>query len=424
MSRFLILGILLVWLQTAAASTIAIDQVLVIVNEDAITLSEYVARHKREALQGTQGFRDFDGEVSGVLLDQMITERLQLQRATLRGLTVSDQDIDRAMDFVARQNQISSDELLRQLDRDGITPTEFRNTLRDQRLIQRLVDVAVNSRVIVSESEVENYLQNHKELLATDESFEISHLFVQNSGKSDEEINSGRQRLAALRDTIISGVSTFEQAVEELSDASKDQGGYVGWRKINQLPEVFIDALRRTTVGGVSEMIISDNGFHLLKLHQKDGGGEVVLQNQVRHILIQPNKDRTPEEAREQAAEIRSMIVAGEDFEKLARLNSDDNQTRTEGGLLGWVSPGETAPAFENVINTLPIGELSEPVATRFGFHVIEVLGRRNADLVEAQANNDARRTIFNRKAAELYDEWNQSLRSEAYIEYVAVSVE
>ncbi|MEM7196065.1 MAG: peptidylprolyl isomerase [Pseudomonadota bacterium] len=421
--RLTIAFLTLFWFSTNTfAQGLAIDQVLVIVNDEPITLLEYGARHQREALQGTGGLSGFRGEVSAQLLETMILERIQAQQATQIGISVTDAEVDQAVAFVASQNQLTADELLVQLDRDGITPSDFRNSLREQRLIQRLIDASVNSRVNISDTEIENYLQNHKELLSTNEAFEISHLFRSTSGLDEEQVKSLRTETESLRKSLLAG-DDFEAAVNRFSDGDVSDGGYLGWRKVNQLPELFLSALRKTNTGGVSQVIPSENGFHLLKLHQKEGGGEIIQQYRVRHILVQPGADTSNEEAQNDILKMREQLAQGESFESLARRFSDDSSSKAEGGELGWLGPGESDPGFEQAMITLPIGELSDPVKTRFGFHLIEVLERRNVDLVETRARRQARQQIFQRKASEIFDDWSQSLRNSAYVEYVGIEI-
>ena len=403
------------------AGIVSIDRILVIVNSEAITLGEYQSRHHYETIQNDGGLAAFNGEINTDLLEQMIDERIQLQQAGLLGISISETQLDDVAAFVAGRNQMTREQLLRQLKQDGITAAQFRSTLRQQRLIQILIDLTINSRVVISEQEVDNYLQNHRELLVSDEAFRVSHLWISSGDKSAEQTAADKENLVRLRQALLAGGS-FEQAVADFSDGNKAQGGLLGWRTQNQLADEFVAALRRTEVGSVSEIIESGNGLHLLKLHDEKGR-ETVQQHKVRHILVQGSANETQQETLEKTRRLRQQILQGEDFDRIARLNSQENSTRADGGLLGWIGPGDAAPAFERAVMALKTGDISEPVLTPTGYHLIEVLERRKVDIVEANARDRARQIIFRRKAAELYNDWYTSIRNQAYIEYVGVDV-
>ncbi len=403
------------------AGIVSIDRILVIVNSEAITLGEYQSRHHYETIQNDGGLAAFNGEINTDLLEQMIDERIQLQQAGLLGISISETQLDDVAAFVAGRNQMTREQLLRQLKQDGITAAQFRSTLRQQRLIQILIDLTINSRVVISEQEVDNYLQNHRELLVSDEAFRVSHLWISSGDKSAEQSAADKENLVRLRQALLAGGS-FEQAVADFSDGNKAQGGLLGWRTQNQLADEFVAALRRTEVGSVSEIIESGNGLHLLKLHDEKGR-ETVQQHKVRHILVQGSANETQQETLEKTRRLRQQILQGEDFDRIARLNSQENSTRADGGLLGWIGPGDAAPAFERAVMALKTGDISEPVLTPTGYHLIEVLERRKVDIVEANARDRARQIIFRRKAAELYNDWYTSIRNQAYIEYVGVDV-
>ena len=342
------------------AGIVSIDRILVIVNSEAITLGEYQSRHHYETIQNDGGLAAFNGEINTDLLEQMIDERIQLQQAGLLGISISETQLDDVAAFVAGRNQMTREQLLRQLKQDGITAAQFRSTLRQQRLIQILIDLTINSRVVISEQEVDNYLQNHRELLVSDEAFRVSHLWISSGDKSAEQTAADKENLVRLRQALLADGS-FEQAVADFSDGNKAQGGLLGWRTQSQLADEFVTALRRTEVGSVSEIIESGNGLHLLKLHDEKGR-ETVQQHKVRHILVQGSADETQQETLEKTRRLRQEILQGKDFDRIARLNSQENSTRADGGLLGWIGPGDAAPAFERAVMALKTGDISEPV--------------------------------------------------------------
>lgn len=405
----------------AAASSI--DKVLVVVNEEAVTLSEYQARHQREMLEQSVRIAPFDGRIDERILERMIDDRIQAQVAISRGIAVSPAQVEQSVAQIAGRNNASPDQLFEQLAREGITRSQFKASIREQELIRRLFWAVVNSRVAVSDREVENYLASHRELTASDDLFELSHLLVSVGGKTDAEVQSEYENLEFLRRGLLEG-RPFEQFVQTHSDnPDKGRGGYIGWRKVNQLPDSFVAALRQTEVDGISPIIRSDNGLHVLKLHARKKEEKIVQQQRIRHILIRPDPGLNIEDAGQVAGQLRAQIAAGEEsFEKIARVRSADQSSGADGGMLGWVNPGDFPPAFERAARELPLNQVSEPVRTSAGYHLIEVLERRAGDISAELTARRARQAIFERKAGEFYENWYGALRDSAYIEYIAVN--
>ncbi len=407
----------------AAAQSLAIDKVLVVVNEETITLSEYQTRHQQEVLQEVINLAPFDGTINPQILNHMIDDRIQAQIATRRGITISKQDVDQSVAFIAQKNNTTQAQLFQQLAADGITPTQFRASMEQQQLIRRLVEVVINSRVTVSNQEVENYLASHRELIASDESWAISHLVIALPGTSDKQANEqvkvARENLAHIRTAIVDGRS-FAQSAREFSDGpNSDAGGYLGWRKAEQLPELFVDALQQTEVGGVSEIIQSSNGMHLLHIHERKGGAPMVEQQLLRHILIRNDAQLNEDDTEQLANELYSRILAGEDFAALARGYSADQSSGIDGGHLGWINPGDLPPELERAVAKLALNELSKPLRVAVGYHLLEVLERRRVDISREVATKRAQQVIFQRKAATFYDNWFGAIRDGAHIEYL-----
>ena len=403
------------------ASSQTIDRVLAIVDDETITLSEYQSRHRQERFEDSR-LRAFDGEVIPRILDLMIDEKIQVKQAVRRGLSVSEREIDEGIQFVARQNNLTVDQLVNQLEGDNFTFEEFRDSLRRQQLMRKLVDFVANSRVVVTDQEINDYISSHAELQNQDEKFEVSHLFIDTAEKTAEQITSEKENLAFIRTSILQGQS-FTDAVETYGDGDKSNNGYLGWRSVGELPDLFVNALRdlQPEQNELSEVLQSNNGLHLLKLHSKQGSGQLVRQQLIQHILFQPDNLNTLEETRVKANEIYQLIQDGESFEKLARLHSQDAQSRNEGGSLGWVNPGTTLPAFETAATGLPLNTVSKPVQTRYGYHLIKVLDRREADQANEQARSRARQAVFQRKAGDLYNRWFRNMKQQAFIEYINV---
>jgi len=419
LSIILLLGVAL-YSQPGFTQANSIDRALALVGESVITLNEYRTRHRQQRLE-TTNYPEFSGTVDKDLLDLMINERIQVIEAERRRLSVSDIELDRAVEFVARQNQLSVDQLVAQLNADSFTLAEFRESLRKQQLSRKLIDAVANSRVSVSDQETENYLNSNSELLEeVNDEYEVAHLLISTSGKSDAAIEAEVENLTFIREQIVGGLA-FDQAVRDFADSGKEEGGYLGWRAPDQLPELFVKALESmdVDVNNVSKILQSDNGLHLLKLMGRRGGGNQVLQQNIRHILIRPEPNETRDEALQRANGLYQSLVTGESFESVARLHSDDEASRQGGGELGWVNPGQLAPQFEDAASALPLNTVSQPVQTRFGFHLILVEGRRNADMAREIAENKAREAIFRRKASELFKNWFRAVKERTFVEYI-----
>ena len=398
----------------------SIDRSLALVGESVITLNEYRTRHRQQRLE-TANYPEFAGTVDKDLLDLMIDERIQVIEAGRRRLRVSDIEVDRAVEFIAGQNNLTVTQLIDQLTSDNFTLAEFRESLRQQQLIRKLIDAVANSRVTVTDQEVENYLNSRSEITeGADTQYEVAHLLISISGKSEEAIESEVENMTFIRERIVQGLP-FEDAVRDFADAGKEEGGYLGWRAPGQLPELFVKALvdMDAELNNLSQILQSENGLHLLKLLGKRGGNKMVVQQNIQHILIQPEPNETAEEAQERADILYQDLANGESFESVARLHSDDKSSREDGGELGWVNPGQLAKRLEDAASALPLNTVSQPIQTRFGFHIIRVLERRKADMVREIAQNKAREAIFRRKAEELFKSWFRSAKQRTFIEYI-----
>jgi peptidyl-prolyl cis-trans isomerase SurA len=307
-------------------------------------------------------------------------------------------------------------EFRRALERDGVPFERFRAELREQILLVRLREREVDDRVQVSEAEVDAYLQEHK---ASAVEYDVAHILVRVPEQASPEAVAGaRARAERVRDEARAG-GDFAQLAASHSDAGDAlQGGALGWRAPGRLPELFADALRDMQPGQVSEPLRSPAGFHVVKLagRREAGAAAPVTQTRARHILVKTSEVVSEDDARRRLEALRSRILAGADFAELARLNSEDG-TAARGGDLGWVYPGDTVPEFERAMNALAPGELSQPVRTPFGFHLIRVEARRAADVSEERRRQQARQALRERKAEEAYQEWLRQLRDRTYVE-------
>lgn len=418
---FYLLGMLTLAVSSPAWSqSLAIDKVLVIVNEEAITFKEYQTRHQRTALQKSNNVEPFAGDIDAQILERMIDERIQAQLATRRGISIPSEKVDRAILSIAQQNDQTLQQLLEYLEKNDITAAQFRASVKEQQLIQQLLEGAVNSRVRISEQEIENYLARHSDL-TPDEKYEVSHISILTEGKSDREIKAERENLAFIQESVLKDGS-FAKAAQDFSDSpDHDKGGYLGWREVDQLPPLFVQTLRTLKVGGISRILQSQNALHILKLHDKEGSA-VVEQQFIRHILIRPDAELSERKAKKLAKKLYNRIVKGEDFESIAKTYSADSISAPQGGQLGWSRPGQFPPEFEKAARALKIDELSKPLRLKLGYHLIQVLDRRATDISGALSARRAEQAIFRRKAEEVYSSWFEPIRESAYIEYISAS--
>ena len=408
--------------ERATAARIAlVDRIVAVVNKEVITqyeLSERVDRVLKDLSRRGTPLPE-RREIEKQVLERLVTEKVQLQLAKETGLRVEDLDLDRTINRVAEGNKLSLTEFRKMLERDGIRFDKFREELRDEILISRLREREVNSKITVSEGEIDNFLAEQSQKKGTATEYNVAHILVRVPEQaSPEQLETRRARAEeALR--RLRGGSDFAQVAATYSDAPDAlQGGVIGWRNQDRLPDLFVGALAKLKPGQVSDVLRSPAGFHVLKLVDARGAGGPLLVEQahVRHILVRTNELVSEEEAKRRLLQLRERIVNGASFAELARLNSDDSSA-SRGGDLGWVYPGDTVPEFERAFAELKPMEVSQPVKTPFGWHLIQLLERRTADMSSDRQRVEARKALLERKSDEAYQEWLRQLRDRAYVE-------
>lgn len=405
-----------------ARRIIVLDQIVAVVNNEVITRGDLDNRTQMAALQlKQQGTQPPPREtLERQILDRLISNQVQLQRARETGLRVDDGELDRAIQRIAQENKLSVQALRAALEKDGVPFTRFREDIREEIALARLREREVDNRIVVTESEIDNFISAQQSQSGRGEEYNLSHILVTvPENASPEQIQARRARGEQALAQIKSGAD-FRQVAASFSEAPDAlQGGAMGWRDAARLPELFLDAVRKLQPGGTSELLRSANGFHLLKLNERRGSTApvIVRQTRARHILIRTNELVPEAEARRRLASIKERLENKGDFAQLARQYSEDS-SNARGGDLGWLSPGDTVPEFERAMNALEPGQISEPVQSPFGWHLIQVQERRNEDMSRERLRLDARRALHARKADEAYQEWVRQLRDQAYVEY------
>ncbi len=399
---------------TAHAAT-PLDRILVIVNDEVIT--EHDLQQKLKALKTRLAGKDEKvlAAARKQLLDQLILEKIQLQYAKRIGIEVDDEMVDAAVKRIADQNKFSVRQLRQALERDGLAYRDFRESIRNEIIIKRLLDQEINNSITVSESEVDNFIARQHGAANEDIEFNVDHILLPFGPLSPEQ---ARQQAQAALKRIQAG-EDFAQVARQMSRGpnAKD-GGKLGWRKTSQLPAVFVSTLSGMQPGQTA-VVKSPNGYHVLKLNDKRGGSQLaVTQYHVRHILLRPNELMSLDDAKNKLLQLRERIKNGEDFAALARAHSADKGSASKGGDLGWIGPGVTVKPFEEAVRNLAVGELSDPVRTAFGVHLIQVLGVRQKDVSQERDRGLARQKIMQMKSEERYEQWLRQLKDEAYVEY------
>jgi peptidyl-prolyl cis-trans isomerase SurA len=408
--------------RAASESVTLVDRIVAVVNKEVITRYELSERSERALKElGRRGTSPPNrGEIERQVLERMITDKVQLQYAKETGLRVDDLDLDRTIGRVAENNNLSLTEFRQRLERDGVRFDKFREELRDEILISRLREREVSSKITVSEGEIENFLADQGDKKSAPVEYNIAHILVRVPEQaSPEQLESRRARAGEVVKRLKDGAD-FAQVAATYSDAPDAlQGGVMGWRSQDRLPDLFVDTLAKLKPGEVSGVLRSPAGFHVLKLVDQRGAGAPLLieQAHVRHILVRTNELVSEDDAKRKLVQLRERIVNGVDFAELARLNSDDSSA-SRGGDLGWVYPGDTVPEFERAFMELKPMEMSQPVKTPFGWHLIQVLERRTSDMSSDRKRLEARKALLERKSDEAYQEWLRQLRDRAYVEY------
>lgn len=401
------------------------DRIVAVVNNEVITYRELEQRVARIVAQlRSQGTPLPSPEIlARQVLERMITDRAQLQFAKESGVVVDDAEVDRAIEGIAAQNRLSPENFRRAVEREGYGWEQFRNNIRGEMVLSRLREREVDRKIVVSDAEVEAFMEASDADKGANQEFSISHILVRVPDQATpDQIDERRKRADEALSQLRSGTDFRKVAVSFSDAADALQGGNMGWRPADRLPELFVESVAALKPGDVTPVLRSPAGFHILRLNDRRGGTAVpkqVRQTHARHILVRTNELVSQGDALRKLNILRERIRQGADFAELARLNSDD-ASASRGGDLGWILPGDTVPPFEQAMNELKVGEVSTPVRTHFGFHLIEVLGRRTADVSADRKRLEARRVLGARRAEEAYEEWVRQLRDRAYVEYRA----
>jgi peptidyl-prolyl cis-trans isomerase SurA len=399
------------------------DWITAVVNQEVVTAFEVAQRMnaaREEAQRNRQRVPD-EAEFRKLILESLIEDRAILSHARDSGVRVDEAEIDRAVQVVAAQNQVTLPQLRARLAREGIEMTRFRANLKDQMMIERVRESEVARRIRITDGEIDAFIEKERGAAAGEVQYNIAQILIKVPDGASDGVVAERRARADAAFARVRGGEAFEAVARAVSeDDSKERGGEMGMRPADRIPDLFLEAVRPLKNGDLAPALIkSGAGFHVLKLVERSEGGAFrVTQTRARHILLRPTEQLNESAIRSRLAEFKRQIAAGtRRFEDLAREHSLDGSA-PNGGELGWASPGQYVPEFEQAMNALPLGGVSDPVNTRFGWHLIQVSERRSVALDTKQLRDQARAALRERKFDDAYADWLREVRGRAYVEF------
>ena len=396
-----------------------LDRIIAVVDQDVITEKEL--QEKINSVIGNLKNQKIEIPSESVLrkqvIERLIANSIQIQLANQTGLRISDAQVDKTIERIAEKNKLNVVDFKKTLEKDGTNFYKFREEIRNEITIAQLKEREVDSKIVITDGEIDNFLNAQSKEIQDE--FEVAHILIRvPEDASPEKLEKLKNKAEEAAKQIQSG-KNFTQVSAAFSEAPNAlEGGNLGWKKASDLPTLFVDALKKTEVGSLSPILRSPNGFHILKLINKKGssGPVVVEQTHVRHILIKLSEITSENEGRQKLIGIKERLENGIKFEDMAKQYSED-PSATNGGDLGWINPGDTVPEFEKTMKQLNINQISDPIKTPFGWHLIQVLEKRSQDMSKESARMQGRQQIKMRKSEEAYQDWLQELRDRSFVE-------
>jgi peptidyl-prolyl cis-trans isomerase SurA len=408
--------------ESPASTQYPLNSIVAIANEDIIMASELesATREIARQLQDKGTPVPERAALEKEVLEKLVMDSLQLQIAEANGITIDDSELNKEIKSLADKNGVSLTEFRNILERDGYDYENFRNDLRKQLTIMQVRRQMVASRITVNDQEIDNLLATLKASGQSGVEYKLGHILIAiPEAASPAEIKAAEARANNVLGRLRSGADFAEVAIVESDSQTALEGGDLGWRDQGQLPTMFLDTVKSMQVGDISDVIRSTGSFHIVKLLDKRGDERhFVEQTRVRHILIKPDEVNTDEEVRHRIEQLETRLRGGEDFATLARANSQDTLSAAKGGDLGWINQGDTVPEFQDAMNALAPGEISKPVKTEFGWHLIQVQERRTHDSTVEYERSKVKQLLRSRKYEEELILWLRRLRDESYVEY------
>lgn len=418
-------GLLLLGSQAclAQSNAVSLDRVVAIVDKDVVLESELNDRKQSvlDRLRGQYQQLPPDDVLNKQILEQLIVERIELGLAERYEVKVDEAEIDQAIGRVLQKNQITLAQLEVDLQRQGLNLAGLRKQMRNELTISHLQQGVVNSRIKITEQDINNFLASSDGKYATSPDFHIGHILIAVSSSADADADAvaeAEKKANEIYQKLQSGSDFSQMAISFSNDQAALQGGDIGWRKLAQLPELFGNQMANLAVGQVSKPFRSGAGFHILKnIEQRGGGAQLIEQTHARHILLKTSEIMDDAQARQKLLDLKTRIEKGEDFAKLARENSEDTGSMLSGGDLGWSTPGMFVPEFEEAMANTSPGNISRPFKSQFGWHILQVIERRKEDMSDKVKRNQASNVLRSRRFDEEFQLWLTQIREEAYVE-------
>ncbi len=401
---------------------VPLDRIVAVVENDIIMQSELdiqlrtvVGRMKEQGVKLPSS-----SVLENQVLERMILTKIQLQRAENTGIRVDDETLNRTISNIAAGNNVSLSQFKEILEKDGFNYEQFRENIRNEIIVSRLRQRQVDNRISITSKEIDNALMNEEFQGSTETEYLLQHILISlPEAPTPDEEEQARLVASKVLEDLKTG-QNFATMATTVSDGQRAlEGGDLGWRKKNEIPTLFSDQIATMEKGDISDLIKSSSGFHIVKLADvRSSNKHMITQTKARHILIKIDELTTTDDARLRLDQLRTRLVGGDDFAKLAKAHSDDTVSAAQGGELGWVSPGVMVTEFDNMMNQLEPNEISEPFTTQFGWHLLQVMERREHDDTENARRTKASEAIRRRKSEEAHQNWLRHLRDEAYVEY------
>lgn len=416
-------GLLLLGGHFAMAQTnaVALDRVVAIVDKDVVLESELNDRKQAvlDRLRGQYQQLPPEDVLNKQILEQLIIERIELGLAERYDIKVDEAEIDQAVGRIMQKNQVNLAQFETDLQRQGLTLAGLRKQLRNELTISHLQQGIVNSRIKITDQDINNFLASSDGKYATSPDYHIGHILIAVSSSADADAIAEAEKKANDIYQKLQGGSDFAQmAISYSNDQAALQGGDIGWRKLAQLPELFGNQMASLAAGQVSKPFRSGAGFHILKnIEQRGGGAQMIEQTHARHILIKTSEIMDDAQARQKLLDLKARIEKGEDFAKLARENSEDTGSMLSGGDLGWSTPGMFVPEFEEAMGSTSVGSICRPFKSQYGWHILQVIERRKEDMSDKVKRNQAANVLRSRRFDEEFQLWLTQIREEAYVE-------
>ncbi|MDB6060209.1 MAG: molecular chaperone SurA [Verrucomicrobiaceae bacterium] len=393
----------------------SLDRVIAIVDEDVILGSELqaaVSRAQENAARSKRELPPLD-QFRRQIFDQLVLESLQLQIANRVGVRVSDTELNEALDRIAQQNNMTLEQFSQVMTQDGTSYAQAREQLRRELLIQRVQQGSVSERVQITDQEVENFLASAEGQARIAPQYHVLHALIPITDKTDPE---QVKQFAMQLDTRAREGEDFNRVMTTAGPV-KVQNSDLGWRTSDNLPSLLVDLVPTLKSGEVAEPLRSPSGYHIVKVVEVRGKGEIIQQTKARHILLKPSAIRTEAQCQQLAAELRQRILAGADFDALAKQYSEDIGSAMEGGELGWTNPGQLVGTFQTAMDNTPKGAISEPFHSRYGWHIVKVEDRRTQDVTDEMRHTMARNYLHEKKYQDELDAWLRRIRDEAFVD-------